>query len=140
MQWDKYIIHTTTQAEEAVSALLISLGVEGIEIEDNRPLSEEDFSALFIDLLPELAPDDLPPDDGTARVIFYLRTEAGETAAAQEGEAVDDSYTIHDRVWSPEEAAMLLSSLSEGLDALRGQTEIGEGRIEKEVSREEDWR
>ena len=81
MQWNKYTIHTVPGAEEAVSALLLELGVEGVEIEDGRPLSEEDFNELFIDLLPELAPDDLPPDDGTARVIFYLRTEAGESAA-----------------------------------------------------------
>ena len=140
MQWDKYIIHTTTQAEEAVSALLLSFGVEGVEIEDHSPLSEEDFNALFIDLLPELAPDDLPPDDGTARVIFYLRTEEEEEAPAQEGEAVDDSYTIHDKLWTPEEAAMLMGNLREGLEALRLHLDIGEGRIEKEISREEDWR
>ncbi|MBQ4424869.1 MAG: 50S ribosomal protein L11 methyltransferase [Lachnospiraceae bacterium] len=141
MQWNKYTIHTVPGAEEAVSALLLELGVEGVEIEDGRPLSEEDFNELFIDLLPELAPDDLPPDDGTARVIFYLRTEAGESAApAQEGDALDDSYTIHDKLWSPEEASFLLEHLRQGLEALREQIDIGEGRIDADISREEEWR
>ena len=71
MKWDKYTIETTTEAEDYISSTLADLGIEGIEIEDNVPLSESDTSKMFIDILPEL-----PPDQGIGYVSFYL--EAGE--------------------------------------------------------------
>ena len=71
MKWDKYTIETTTEAEDHTSCTLADLGFEGIEIEDNVPLSESDTSKMFIDILPEL-----PPDQGIGYVSFYL--EAGE--------------------------------------------------------------
>ena len=42
MKWEKYTIQTTTQAEDFVSSMLADLGVEGVQIEDNIPLSAED--------------------------------------------------------------------------------------------------
>ena len=42
MEWNKYTIKTTTIAEDMVSGMLIDLGIYGIEIEDNLPISEED--------------------------------------------------------------------------------------------------
>lgn len=71
MKWEKYTIRTTTEAEDFVSSMLADLGVEGVQIEDNIPLSAEEKAQLFIDILPEL-----PPDDGAASVSFFL--EAGE--------------------------------------------------------------
>ena len=47
--------------------MLDEIGVEGIEIEDNIPLSKEDQSTMFIDFPPEL-----PEDDGTSKVSFYI--------------------------------------------------------------------
>lgn len=67
MKWKKYTIHTTTAAEDYISAMLDGLGIEGVEIEDNVPLAKEDQADMFIDFLPEL-----PPDDGKSRVSFYL--------------------------------------------------------------------
>ena len=71
MKWDKYTIETTTEAEDYITCTLADLGIEGNEIEDNVPLSESDTSKMFIDILPEL-----PPDQGIGYVSFYL--EAGE--------------------------------------------------------------
>ncbi len=71
MKWNKYTIKTTTAAEDLVSSMLNDLGIEGVEIEDNIPLTEEDTAKMFIDILPEL-----PPDDGVSRMSFYL--ESGE--------------------------------------------------------------
>ena len=42
MKWKKYTIETTTAAEDFMSSMLMDLGIEGIEIEDNIPLSKED--------------------------------------------------------------------------------------------------
>ena len=53
MKWNKYTIETTTAAEDYMSAMLADLGIEGVEIEDNIPLSKEDQADMFIDFLPE---------------------------------------------------------------------------------------
>ena len=71
MKWDKYTIDTTTEAEDFISMMLSENGIEGIEIEDNVPLTKEETGEMFIDFPPEL-----PPDEGKSKVCFYL--EAGE--------------------------------------------------------------
>ena len=40
----------------------------GIEVDDNVPLTDEEMAAMFVDLLP----DEMPTDDGTAKVSCYL--------------------------------------------------------------------
>ena len=52
MKWKKYTIETTTAAEDFMSSMLMELGIEGIEIEDNIPLTKEDQADMFIDFLP----------------------------------------------------------------------------------------
>lgn len=81
MKWKRYTIHTTTQAEDFVSSMLADLGIEGVQIEDNIPLSAEDKEKMFIDILPEL-----PPDEGLAQVSFFLDAgmEHGELLAQVE--------------------------------------------------------
>ena len=70
MKWNRFTIATTTQAEDLIGEMLSELGIEGIEIEDNVPLSKEDTMAMFVDILPEL-----PPDEGKAKISFYLEPE-----------------------------------------------------------------
>ena len=72
MIWKKITIETTTEAVDMISYTLGELGVEGIEIEDKVPLSEEDQKAMFIDILPEL-----PPDDGVALISCYIGNGCG---------------------------------------------------------------
>ena len=67
MIWKKITIETTTEAVDMISYTLGELGVEGIEVEDKVPLSEEDKRAMYIDILPEL-----PPDDGVALISCYI--------------------------------------------------------------------
>ncbi len=74
MKWNKYTIETTTAAEDFISSMLADLGIEGIEVEDNVPLSASDTSKMFIDILPEL-----PPDEGVGYVSFYLDSEEDHT-------------------------------------------------------------
>lgn len=50
-----------------ISALFDEIGLEGIEIEDKIPLSREDKEKMFIDILPELE-----PDDGVAVINSYV--------------------------------------------------------------------
>jgi ribosomal protein L11 methyltransferase len=67
MKWKKYTISTTTAAVDLISELCSELGIEGIEIEDAVPLTESETKGMFIDILP-----DLGPDDGKAKVTYYL--------------------------------------------------------------------
>ena len=67
MKWKKFTLTTTTEAVDLISYTLDELGIEGIEIEDNIPLTEKETKGMFIDILPEL-----PPDEGVAKVSFYL--------------------------------------------------------------------
>ncbi len=80
MKWNKYSLKTTTEAVDLVSNMLMELGIEGIEIEDNVQLSDSDIKTMFVDFLPEL-----PPDEGIATVNFYIDVE-------------DDDKTIVPRV------------------------------------------
>lgn len=65
--WTKLSIDTTTQAVDILSAFLDDLGVEGIMIEDNVPLTEEDKKAMFVDI-PLIEGE----DDGTATVSCFI--------------------------------------------------------------------
>ena len=79
MKWNKYRLATTTEAVDMISYTLAEMGIEGIEIEDKVPLSEEDKKKMFIDLLP-----DLDEDDGKAYVSFYIEPEKDHESTLQE--------------------------------------------------------
>lgn len=74
MKWMKYSLETTTEAVDIISAAFHDIGIDGIEIVDNIPLSEEDTKGMFIDILPEL-----PPDEGVAVISFYLDASQDHT-------------------------------------------------------------
>ena len=69
MKWNKYRMKTTTEAVDLISYTLGEMGIEGIEIEDKIPLSDEDKKKMFIDILP-----DLGEDDGVAYVSNRKKT------------------------------------------------------------------
>ena len=108
MKWKKFTLKTTTEAVDYISSLFDEIGIQGIEIEDNVPLTESETKGMFIDILPEL-----PPDDGTARVSFYL----------------DDD----------DDAEAILKEVDEGLSELRQYVEIGEGTITASETEDKDW-
>ena len=73
MKWNRYSIKTTTQAVDLISSALDDIGIEGIEIQDNVQLTQEEAKTMFVDFIPEL-----PPDDGTAVVNFYIQMRTME--------------------------------------------------------------
>ena len=79
MKWNKYRMKTTTEAVDLISYTLGEMGIEGIEIEDKIPLSEEDKRKMFIDILP-----DLGEDDGVAYVSFYIEPEKDHAETLEE--------------------------------------------------------
>ena len=89
MKWKKYTLETTTEAVDLISASFAELGIEGIEIEDNVPLTEGETKGMFIDILPEL-----PPDDGTARVSFYLDPDQDPEGMLKKAEACLEELSV----------------------------------------------
>lgn len=79
MQWNKYRMKTTTEAVDLISYTLGEMGIEGIEIEDKIPLTEEEKKKMFIDILP-----DLGEDDGVAYVSFYIEPEKDHEETLEE--------------------------------------------------------
>ena len=67
MVWTKLTIDTTVEAVDILSAFLDDLGVEGVMIEDNVPLTEEEKQAMFVDI-PLIEGE----DDGTAKVSCFI--------------------------------------------------------------------
>ena len=108
MKWTKFTLKTTTAAVDLIGSMLDDIGIEGIEIEDDVPLSAEDTKGMFIDILPEL-----PPDDGTAMVSFYLEDPAG--------------------------AEGILRQVEEGLEDLRQFVDVGEGTLVMSETEDKDW-
>lgn len=108
MKWNRYTLKTTTAAVDLVSNMMDELGIEGIEIEDNVQLTESDIKTMFVDFLPEL-----PPDDGVARVSFYIDSD-------------EDDHSIIDKVYV-------------GLEELKDFVDIGEGTIEESQTEDKDW-
>ena len=70
MKWNKYTLKTRTEAEDIISSMMMDVGVEGIEIEDKVPLTEQDKAQMFVDIMPNVG-----EDDGTAYIRFYLEPE-----------------------------------------------------------------
>lgn len=73
MKWIKYTLKTTTQACDLVIDMVTEAGVDGVQIEDNVPISEADKKRMFIDFLPVL-----PIDEGVSFLSFYLEDDSGE--------------------------------------------------------------
>ena len=108
MKWNQFLLQTTTQAEDIVSSMLMDLGIQGVQIEDKVPLTKEDKEQMFVDILP-----DIPEDDGTAYLTFYLDEE-------------EDKGTI-------------LLNIRKELDKMRAYLDVGACMIEESQTEDVDW-
>ncbi len=108
MKWKKFTLTTTTEAEDLISSMMDEIGIQGIEIEDNIPLTEKETKGMFIDILPEL-----PPDEGVARISFYL----------------DDDADVDE----------ILKKVEEGLDELSVFVDLGARTIQASETEDKDW-
>ena len=109
MKWNKYTLKTTAEAEDIISNMMMEAGIEGIEIEDKIPLSQREKEQMFVDILPEL-----PEDDGTAYISFYLEPEMDQEA--------------------------VLSRVRAGLKEIQTWgLSIGEGTITASETEDKDW-
>ncbi|BDF05229.1 50S ribosomal protein L11 methyltransferase [[Clostridium] hylemonae] len=108
MKWNQFRLKTTTEAEDIVSSMLMDVGIQGVQIEDRVPLTKEDKEQMFVDILP-----DIPEDDGTAYLTFYLGEE--------------------------EDAGTILGQVRRGLEDMRSYLDVGECIIEESQTEDVDW-
>ena len=108
MKWNQFRLKTTTEAEDIVSSMLNDLGIEGVQIEDKIPLTQQDKEQMFVDILP-----DIPEDDGTAYLTFYLDQDV--------------------------DTARILGEVSQELEDMRNYVDVGECTIEESETEDVDW-
>ena len=83
MKWNRFTLKTKTDAEDMVICTLAEVGIEGVEIQDKKPLTEEDKAQMFVDIMPEG-----PVDDGIAYLNFYLEEDTETTPVLERVRAV----------------------------------------------------
>lgn len=92
MKWNRFTVKMKTEAEDIVISTLAEVGIEGVEIQDKQPLTEEDKAQMFVDIMPEG-----PADDGVAYLNFYLEEDADKEAILKDvREALDDLKNFMD--------------------------------------------
>lgn len=112
MKWNRFTVKTKTEAEDIVISTLAEVGIEGVEIQDKQPLTEEDKAQMFVDIMPEG-----PADDGVAYLNFYLEEDADKEADKE----------------------AILKDVREALDDLKNFMDIGEATIEESQTEDKDW-
>ena len=85
MKWNRFTLKTKTDAEDMVICTLAEVGIEGVEIQDKKPLTEEDKAQMFVEIMPEG-----PADDGIAYLNFYLEEDADKEAILKDVRAALD--------------------------------------------------
>ena len=109
MQWLKFTVETTTEAEDEVCGILYGLGYDSVEIEDLLPVHDDIQGQDYEELTP-----DRPEDDGTAYVHFYV-----EEGADSERIAMDVQTTVS--------------------ELRAGGVDVGAGTVSVSTTKDEDW-
>ena len=114
MEWMKYTINTTEEAEDLVCSMLNDFGIMNVEIEDKAPVSPDENGGYFGDVVP-----DLGFDDHTAKVSFYQEIPE------------DDPEFDEDEI---------LRKVGRGLLDLQNMgVRIGSAQIDISTTAQEDW-
>lgn len=109
MKWKKYTLKTTVEAEDLISSMMMEAGIQGIEIEDKVPLTEQEKQQMFVDILPELPGE----NDGQAYISFYLEPEENQEE--------------------------MLERVRQGLQEISQYCDVGEGSIQASETEDKDW-
>ena len=119
MKWKKFMVKTTTEAEDIIISTLYDIGLEGAQIEDKVPLTPLEKEQMFVDILP-----DGPEDDGIAYLSFFVEEKEDGTMELL-GESVDTDSVV--------------ARMRAELDDLRAFLNIGEGSIMVSETEDIDW-
>ena len=130
MLWIKYIIKTNTKDSDMVCAVLSDYGVTDVQIENNVQLTDEEMNQMYADFVKEL-----PEDDGTASVSFYL----DEKGFIPEGIGTGDSPSAANSASGYEGVYVDIEEIKNGLNDAHEMFGIEPVYIEKEITYTEDW-
>ena len=109
MKWTRIRIKTVTDAEDIIISDLYDIGLEGAQIEDKIPLSPLEKEQMFVDILPNVE-----PDDGIAYLSFFV----------EEGTADIDE---------------LVGKVKDVLKDISSYCDIGEGSVTIDETEDLDW-
>ena len=109
MKWIRFTLETHTDAVDILSYMLDEIGVEGIEIEDHIPLTEEEKRQMYVDILPD--PEE---NDGSAKVHFYMEPEN----------------------CNPDTVIMQVQNI---FQEIKSYTNIGKGTVSLSETEDKDW-
>ena len=109
MKWIRFTLETHTDAVDILSYMLDEIGVEGIEIEDHIPLTEEEKRQMYVDILPD--PEE---NDGSAKVHFYMEPEK----------------------CNPDTVIMQVQNI---FQEIKSYTNIGKGTVSLSETEDKDW-
>ncbi|MCI5568751.1 MAG: 50S ribosomal protein L11 methyltransferase [Lachnospiraceae bacterium] len=108
MKWNKYTLKINADAEDIVSATLAEVGVQGVEIEDKKPLTGEELKGMFVDIAPSFPVDDniaymhfyMDPDEDNEEILEAARRELDRLREFTDiGEAVITRSETEDKDW-----------------------------------------
>ena len=119
MKWTKFMVKTTTEAEDIIISTLYDIGLEGAQIEDKVPLTPLEKEQMFVDILP-----DGPEDDGIAYLSFFVEEKEDGTMELL-GESVDTDTVV--------------ARMQAELEDLKSFLNIGEGSIMVSETEDIDW-
>lgn len=119
MKWKKFMVKTTTEAEDIIISTLYDIGLEGAQIEDKVPLTPLEKEQMFVDILP-----DGPEDDGIAYLSFFVEEKEDGTMELL-GEPVDTDTVV--------------ARMQAELEDLKSFLNIGEGSIMVSETEDIDW-
>ncbi len=119
MKWKKFMVKTTTEAEDIIISTLYDIGLEGAQIEDKVPLTPLEKEQMFVDILP-----DEPEDDGIAYLSFFVEEKEDGTMELL-GESVDTDTVV--------------ARMQAELEDLKSFLNIGEGSIMVSETEDIDW-
>ena len=119
MKWKKFMVKTTTEAEDIIISTLYDIGLEGAQIEDKVPLTPLEKEQMFVDILP-----DGQEDDGIAYLSFFVEEKEDGTMELL-GESVDTDTVV--------------ARMQAELEDLKSFLNIGEGSIMVSETEDIDW-
>ena len=131
MIWNKYTIKTKTEAADIVASILFDNGIIGVEIDDNKNLSDDDLKKMYVDIPLDKI------DDGIAKVSFYVSLCDNKSSIVEnyfktfdkklDNFIVDNSYKMStDNIFTHDEFKTILCNIKKELNLYNSFMDMGE--------------
>lgn len=123
MIWKKITIDTNEEASDIVAGVIYDNGIVGVEIEDNKNLTDEELSKMYVDI------PKFKVDDGKAKVSFYVSIGNRDVKSFDgvDKNLIDNSYMMSsENIFTEDEFNEKLANIKTELEEYREFTNMGE--------------